>query len=107
MKLDCASPVAALHDYVRCFQQREAHVAAAAVVYPIAARPGQILEFYLQERYFVRDCNSGAQDVVPRAVVVGPCTCRRVELRLARSLRRVHRSLPSVWIASALSRAGG
>ena len=82
MKLDYASPVAALHDYVRCFQQREAHVAAAAVVYPIAARPGQILEFYLQERYLVRDCKSGAQDVVPRAVVVGPCTCRRVELVL-------------------------
>ena len=82
MKLDCASPVAALHDYVRCFQQREAHVAAAAVVYPIAARPGPILEFYLQERYLVRDCKSGEQDLVPRSVLVGPCSCRRVELVL-------------------------
>jgi AraC-like DNA-binding protein len=82
MKLDCASPVAALHDYVRRFQQREDHVAAAAVVYPIAARPGPILEFYLQERYLVRDCKSGAQDLVPRAVLVGPCSCRRVELVL-------------------------
>jgi AraC-like DNA-binding protein len=82
MKLDCASPVAALHDYVRCFQQRQAHVAAGAVVYPIAARPQQILEFYLQERYRVRLCTSGVQDLVPRAVVVGPCTCRRAELVL-------------------------
>jgi AraC-like DNA-binding protein len=82
MKLDFTSPVAALHDYVRCFQQREAHVATAAVVYPIAARPEQILEFYLQERYLVRVCKSGAQDLVPRAVVVGPSTCRRAELVL-------------------------
>jgi AraC-like DNA-binding protein len=82
MKLDCASPVAALHDYVRCFQQRDAHIAAAAVVYPIAARPEQILEFYLQEHYLVRVCETGAQDLAPRAIVVGPCTCRRAELVL-------------------------
>jgi AraC-like DNA-binding protein len=82
MKLAIASPVAALDDYIRYFQQREAHIATAAVVYPIAARPEQILEFHLQERYLVRVCESGAQDVTPRAVVVGPCTFRRAELVL-------------------------
>jgi AraC-like DNA-binding protein len=82
MKLDCASPVATLRDYVRSFQQREAHIAGAAVVYPIAARPEQILEFYLQERYLVRVCESGAQDLAPSAVIVGPCTFRRADLVL-------------------------
>jgi uncharacterized protein (TIGR02246 family) len=82
VKLDCASPVAALCDYVRYFQQREARIAVAAVVYPIAARPEQILEFYLRQRYLVRDYESGAEDLAPRAVVVGPCTYRRAELVL-------------------------
>src|SRR5580704_7157259 len=82
LKLDCAFPVAALCDCVRYFQQREARIAVAAVVYPIAARPEQILEFYLHQRYLVRDYESGAEDLAPRAVVVGPCTYRRAELVL-------------------------
>jgi AraC-like DNA-binding protein len=82
MKLDRAYPVAALHDYVRCFEQREADIHGAAVVYSIAARPDQIMEFYLQQPYVVRDCVSGSQDVAPRAVVVGPCTHRHIELVL-------------------------
>jgi hypothetical protein len=82
MKLDSASPVRALHDYVRYFQQREAHISPRIVVYPIAARPEQILEFYLQGRYVIRVCESGAQDLAPRAVVVGPCTYRCAELVL-------------------------
>ncbi len=82
MRLDSASPVAVLRDQVRYFQQREAHLPRAAVVYPIAARPELILEFYLRERYLVRLRESGAQDLAPRAVVVGPCTYRRAELVL-------------------------
>lgn len=82
MKLECAPPVAALRDHVRYFQQREAQLTATTLIYPIAARPEMILEFYLQERYLVRLCESGAQDLAPRAVVVGPCTCRRAELVL-------------------------
>ena len=82
MKLDRAYPVAALHDYVRCFEQREADIQGAAVAYSIAARPDQILEFYLRQPYMVRDCKSGTQDVAPSAVVVGPCTYRRIGLVL-------------------------
>jgi hypothetical protein len=48
------------------------------VAYSIAARPDQILEFYLRQPYMVRDCKSGSQDVAPSAVVVGPCTYRRI-----------------------------
>ena len=82
MKLDRASPVAALCHHVRYFQQRVVHLARAAVVYPIAARPELIVEFYLQQRYLVRVCESNAQDLAPRAVVVGPSTFRRAELVL-------------------------
>jgi AraC-like DNA-binding protein len=82
MKLCSAPPVAALRHHVRCFQQREAHVARATVVYPIAARPELIAEFYLRERYLVRVCKSGAQDLAPCAVLVGPCTRRIADLVL-------------------------
>lgn len=82
MKLNSAYPVAALRGYVRCFRQREAQITGAALLYPIAARPEQILEFYLQDRYLVRACGSGVQDFAPRALVVGPCTYRRAELVL-------------------------
>jgi hypothetical protein len=51
LKLDCAVPVAALCDCVRYFQQCEARIAVAAVVYPIAARPEQILEFHASGFY--------------------------------------------------------
>ena len=82
MKLEVARPVAALGDCVRYFQQREACIAGSALVYPIAARPAHILEFYLQQRYVVRLCQSGEPDIVPRAVVVGPSTHRRADLVL-------------------------
>jgi AraC-like DNA-binding protein len=77
-----ASPVAALRDYVRNFQQRQADVGGCAIIYPIAARPEQFLEFYLREPYLVRSCDSGLTRIAPPAVVVGPGTCRRVELVL-------------------------
>jgi len=82
MQLSSASPVAILCKYVRCFQQREAHVGDVPIIFPIAARPDQFLEFYLKQRYLVRSCETGTRDMAPRAVVVGPCTYRRVELEL-------------------------
>lgn len=82
MQLCSASPVAALYDYVRCFQQREADIGNAAITFPIAARPDQFLEFYLKQRYIVRSCETGTREAAPRTVVVGPCTYRRVELVL-------------------------
>ena len=75
-------PLRRSRKYVRCFEQREADIQGAAVFYSVAARPEQILEFYLRQPYMVRDCKSGTQDVTPCAVVVGPCTHRRIELVL-------------------------
>src|SRR5271166_5974375 len=74
MNLEQASPAPALRDCVRCFQQRRAHIRGAAAVYPIAARPDQFLEFYLQDPYIVRIGDAAAPEIVPHSVVVGPCT---------------------------------
>ena len=82
MQLDRASPAAAIRDCVRCFEQRKASIGGAAVVYPLAARPDMFLEFYLRQRYIVRERQSGAHDLAPCSVVVGPCTYRRAELVL-------------------------
>jgi AraC-like DNA-binding protein len=82
MHLEQASPAPQLRDYVRCFQQRRAHIRGAATVYPIAARPDQFLEFYLQDPYIVRIRDAAAPQVVPRSVVVGPCTRPRAQLVL-------------------------
>jgi hypothetical protein len=79
MKLSTALPVTGLRDYVRGFEQREAHI-ETNVGFPIAARPHQFLEFYLQGKYLVESCDSRARDVVPQAVVVGPSTYRNVDL---------------------------
>jgi hypothetical protein len=57
MKLNRAYPVAALHDYVRRSGQREADIQGAAVAYSIAARPDQILEFYLRQPYMFETAN--------------------------------------------------
>ena len=68
MQLSSASPVTALRNYVRCFQQRDAHVGEATITFPIAARPEQFLEFYLKQRYLVHSCETGLRDL---------CRCRR------------------------------
>ncbi len=81
MKLEQSSPALRLQEYVRCFQQRRASI-RAQVVYPIAARPDQFLEFYLQGRYVVRARELGRPEIVPRSVIVGPSTRRRAELVL-------------------------
>jgi AraC-like DNA-binding protein len=82
VKLVRALPAPALRPYVRHFQQREATVTERTVVYPISARAEQLLEFYLQDRYRVRSRVSGAIGSAARSVVVGPSTCRAVELVL-------------------------
>jgi len=82
MRLQSAFPVPALRDCVRRFQERKAHIVGGVVAYPIAARPEQILEFYLQDPYRVRFGDSVTPEILPRSVVVGPCTYRRAELVL-------------------------
>ena len=54
MQPSSACPVAALRPYVRCFEQRVAELKHGEVIYPIAARPDQFLEFYFEERYLIQ-----------------------------------------------------
>ena len=56
----------------------------AALSWFTRSRPGRtrILEFYLEDRYVVRNGEVGAQEIVPRAVVVGPRTRMSAELIL-------------------------
>jgi AraC-like DNA-binding protein len=83
MRLNSVLPVVALRDYVRSFQQREAQPGAATIIYPITARPDQILEFYFEQRYIVHSYESGVRDLAPRAVIVGPCTHHGADLVLS------------------------
>src|SRR5215469_14511309 len=82
MRLSSVSPIAVLRPYVRCFEQREAMLELGEVVYPIAARPDQFIEFYLAERFLIRLHDLSARELAPRSVVVGPCTYCRVDLVL-------------------------
>ena len=82
MHLEQASPAPQRRNYVRCFQQRRAHIRGAATIYPIVARPDQFLEFYLQDPYIVRIADGAPPEIVPRSVVVGPCTRPRAQLVL-------------------------
>ena len=82
MKLDETYPAVAIRDCVRCYQQRRACISGAPVIFPIAARTEQFLEFYLKGRYLVRSVETGASERAPRAVVVGPRTCPSLELIL-------------------------
>jgi hypothetical protein len=82
MQPSSACPVAALRPYVRWFEQRVAELKHGELIYPIAARPDQFLEFYFEERYLIHSHDSGARELAPRSVVVGPSTYRRVDLVL-------------------------
>lgn len=82
MKLRFAPPLPALCPYVLRFEQREARLDDGVVIYPIAARPNQFLEFYLQQRYVVHSHNSDTLELAPSSVIVGPSTYRRVDLVL-------------------------
>ena len=86
MTLDETSPTLVLRECVRCYQRRRARISGAPVVFPVAARPEQFLEFYLKDRYFVRPSSSGSDEMVPRAVAVGPRTGPSVELVLRDNL---------------------
>lgn len=79
-------PAPRLSPYVRAFESRSQRLDAQIVVRPLPARPEQFLEFYLADRYRVREASTGAVDTAPPAVLVGPQTFRRVDVLLAGDL---------------------
>ena len=72
--------------YVRAFESRTGNLIDTIEVRPLAARPEQFLEFYLEERYRVRSVDG---DVVPApaAVVVGIHSRRGDDLLLSGFIR--------------------
>lgn len=79
-------PAPRLSPYVRAFEARIQRLDAQVVLRPLPARPEQFLEFYLADRYRVRETATGAVDTAPAAVLVGPQTFRRVDVLLAGDL---------------------
>jgi AraC-like DNA-binding protein len=72
---------------VKAFEERVQRLDSTVVLRPLPARPEQFLEFYLADRYQVRDTATGLVETTPESVLVGPQTYRRVDVLLAGTLR--------------------
>lgn len=75
-----------LAPYVKAFEERRRRLDATVVLRPLPARTEQFLEFYLADRYRVRDIASGAVEAAPDIVLVGLQTYRRVDVLLGGDL---------------------
>jgi len=80
-------PSRALSPYVKAYEERVQRLDRTVVLRPLPARTEQFLEFYLADRYRVREIASGAVETAPDAVLVGLQTYRRVDIVLAGTLR--------------------
>lgn len=80
-------PSRLLSPYVKAFEERVQRLDATVVLRPLPARTEQFLEFYLADRYRVRDIATGAIETAPEAVLVGLQTYRRVDVLLGGALR--------------------
>jgi AraC-like DNA-binding protein len=67
---------------VRSFAERRVQLDERVVTAPLPARPDQLIEFYLQDRYRVSH-DEGLAAAAPEAVVVGPQSYRRTRLILS------------------------
>jgi len=80
-------PSRLLSPYVKAFEERVQRLDATVVLRPLPARTEQFLEFYLADRYRVREIATGAVVTAPDTVLVGLQTYRRVDVMLAGALR--------------------
>jgi AraC-like DNA-binding protein len=74
-------PCQSLAPFIQSFRQREGRL-TSQVIRPLPARPEQILEFYLADRYRVRRDPTTPFVPAPRAVIVGPQSEQCAELGL-------------------------
>ena len=74
-------PCQPLAPFIQSFRQREGRV-TTQVIRPLPARPEQILEFYLGDRYQVRRDHTTPFEAAPQSVVVGPQCEQCTELGL-------------------------
>lgn len=75
-----ASP--ALRSVIRSFAERRASLGQQVVTAPLPARPDQIIEIYLADRYRVSQ-DDGPPDLAPETVIVGPQSYRRTRLLMS------------------------
>src|SRR5512145_1165142 len=75
----------ALRSVVRSFGERRATLGSAVLSWPLAARPHQIIDIFLEDPY--RLCiDGGPLQASPETVVVGPQGSRRIQLYLSGNL---------------------
>jgi AraC-like DNA-binding protein len=79
-------PAPGLEQFVRFYVQREAQIRGPAVVHPVPARAAPLIEFDFGDPINVLDYKQLAQRKSPAIVVVGPQTCRRLEMQLRGAL---------------------
>jgi len=72
-------PHAALRSIIRCFEERRAMLGAQVLVFPLIARPHQIIDIYLADPLRVR-VDGGQLQAAPETVVVGPQGSRRIHI---------------------------
>lgn len=75
------SPAPPLREFVRFYAHREVRVGGASVVHPVPARAFPILEFVLGDRIQVLYPGDSRVETSPRAVVIGPQTHCRSQLK--------------------------
>ena len=62
----------ALCDYVSNYRLREGNLRAAKELIPLYPRTEQFLEFYLRDRYLIRDVSTSMVSMAPEIALVGP-----------------------------------
>jgi hypothetical protein len=62
----------ALRDYVSHYRLREGNLRAAKELIPLYPRTEQFLEFYLRDRYLVREASTRMESRAPEIALVGP-----------------------------------
>ncbi|MCK1691875.1 helix-turn-helix domain-containing protein [Bradyrhizobium sp. 145] len=85
MDIKRAFPRPELRCVVRSFEERRTELGSAALTWPVAARPHQILNIHLAEQYRV-SVGGGAARPSPEICIVGPQTYRRAHVYLSGSI---------------------
>jgi AraC-like DNA-binding protein len=82
MNVRRVTPHPALRSVVRSFGERRGSLGSAVLLWPLTARPHQIIDIYLAEPLRIR-VEGGPLQVSPETVVVGPQGSRRIQIHVS------------------------
>lgn len=82
MEIRRATPHPALRGIVQSFRERRGNLGAAVMIWPLVARPHQIIDVYLGDPFRLRIAG-GPLRTAPETVVVGPHGAHRVEIHVS------------------------